>query len=80
MNVEESLKEKPSRLFVALGWEAQLSFQDSGAAPACCRPLCRCFTSARARVHWFAQRERKCFGRAGVDTKLANESQPSRPK
>ena len=34
MNVEESLKEKPPRLFVALGWEAQLSFQVSGVAAA----------------------------------------------
>lgn len=67
MSVEERLKEKPPRLFVALGWEAQLSFQASGAAPACCRQACRCFTSARARLHWFAQRKRKCFGRADVD-------------
>lgn len=68
MSVEERLKEKPPRLSVALGWEAQLSFQVCGAAPACCRQVCRCFTFARARLHWFAQRECKCFGRAGVHT------------
>ncbi|KAF1932782.1 uncharacterized protein M421DRAFT_249206 [Didymella exigua CBS 183.55] len=53
MNVEESLKEQPPQLFVVLGREAQLSFQVSGAALACCRQLCRCFTFAQARLQWF---------------------------
>lgn len=63
---------------VGLDGVAQLSSQrHSSCSLSTTLSLLHLCTSAPAVIR---QRERKRFDRAGVDTQLANESQPSRPK